>query len=74
VQVRLVDPAWHPSFFGRTAEFYRSTEVPVLQIVWPDRRALFPTQFGSGAYLRHRQPQLWCRPEDHPHNIWTAGV
>jgi hypothetical protein len=72
--LRAVEPPWHTSFFGRAVGFYRSDDVPFLQVVWPDRRALFPRQFGSGSYLRQRQPQLWRLPEEHPRDIWTANL
>jgi hypothetical protein len=74
VQLRAVEPPWHPVFFGRAVGFYRSADVPFLQVVWPDRRALFPRQFGSGSYLRQRQPQLWRLPEEHPHDVWSARL
>ena len=73
VQLRAVEPPWHPSFFGRALAFHRTADVPFLQVVWPDRRALFPRQFGSGSYLRQRQPQLWRLPGEHPRDIWTAN-
>jgi hypothetical protein len=74
VQLRAVEPPWHPAFFGRAVDFYRTLDVPFLQVVWPDRRALFPRQFGSGSYLRQRQPQLWRLPEEHPHDVWSARL
>jgi hypothetical protein len=74
VHLRPVEEPWCAAFFERALDFYRRPPVPFLQIVWPDRRALFPRQFGSGTYLRQRQPELWRHPDDHPRGVWTAEL
>jgi hypothetical protein len=59
VSFRAVDPAHYPEWIGLGLWFYRSLrpgELPLLQIVWPDREGRFPWDEGFDESLRAFQP------------------
>lgn len=70
VVVRAVHPSWHAEVLGLVGDFYRG-EVPVAQLVWPDRHGHFPWNPAAGQRCRTHQPWLWLPRDDHPPGIWT---
>lgn len=58
VRLLPVDGAWYKDYFGYGYWFNGSWDFPVLQIVWPDKQALFPWQEGFNPNWRWGQPLL----------------
>lgn len=57
--VRPVEPRWLPVFFGNASWHYKSDDVPILQVFWPDANGRFPWSSGFAASWRERQPLLF---------------
>ncbi len=75
VQLREVNPEWHPVLFGTALGFYRATAaVPFRQILWPDTAGVFPDEEGFPPQFLDRQPLLWLSTTEHPQGPWTAEV
>ena len=56
-----VDVADHVDTFATAIAWYRSTDppsLPVVQLLWPDRRGFLPTEHGYDARLRWAQPVI----------------
>ena len=53
-----VDSACYPDYFGYAGWFYDNWDFPALQIVWPDKQALFPWQDGFNPNWQFSQPLL----------------
>jgi hypothetical protein len=70
VQVRAADPSWHRPLFGPMCGYYGTDEVPVRQLVWPDREGRWPWDAAATATCRERQPQAWVPVEQHPDGPW----
>jgi hypothetical protein len=58
--VRLLPVAydWYKYYFGYGAWFYQNWDFPVLQIVWPDKQALYPWEEGFNPAWKAGQPLL----------------
>ena len=59
-EVRLLTVAreWYRDYFGYGIWFNRGQDFPALQIVWPDKQALFPWQEGFNPAWKAGQPLL----------------
>jgi hypothetical protein len=57
----------YPEYLGYAGWFYASVkaDLPVLQMVWPDRQGLFPWEQGWDTSFASAQPML-CDKEDQP--------
>lgn len=58
VRLLTVDEARYPDYFGYAGWFYKGWEFPALQIVWPDKQALFPWQDDFNPNWKFVQPLL----------------
>jgi hypothetical protein len=70
VQVRGVDASWHRSLFGPMCGYYGAVDVPVRQLVWPDRDGRWPWDAAATATCRERQPQAWVPVDQHTAGPW----
>ena len=69
-QLRPVDDSWHEALFGTAWRFYRGTQVPVRQLVWPDTNGVWPWLDGATASSRSRQAFAWLPVDQHPPGRW----
>ena len=73
--IRPVHASWRrTSMFllsDRCFGYALGSRPPYLQVVWPDRRGLYPGDPGFQARYEGRQPMLWLPVEDHPPSAWT---
>lgn len=53
-----VDKVRYPDYFGYAGWFYDSWDFPAMQIVWPDKQALFPWKEGFNPDWKFSQPLL----------------
>ena len=53
--------SWHRHLFGDALAFYRGQPVPMVQLVWPDRRGVLPWEDGCAPDCADAQPPLWDR-------------
>jgi len=69
-----VSPAWIPSLLGFARWFYRGTDFPVLQYLWPDRFGRFAWEKEATETILAVQPVLSEPPadEDAPPRLRTA--
>lgn len=58
VRLLPVNKAWYRDYFGYGGWFNGGWDFPVLQIVWPDKQALFPWQEGFNPNWKWGQPLL----------------
>jgi hypothetical protein len=58
VRLLTVDKAWYKYYFGYGIWFNQSWKFPALQIVWPDKQALFPWEDGFNPAWKAGQPLL----------------
>lgn len=58
VRFLTVDKAWYKYYFGYGIWFNQGQEFPALQIVWPDKKALFPWQEDFNPDWKAGQPLL----------------
>lgn len=58
VRLLTVDKAWYQYYFGYGIWFNQSDDFPVIQIVWPDKQALYPWEAGFNPAWRAGQPLL----------------
>src|SRR5690242_12634856 len=70
VQTRDVDRSWHQALFGPMGGYYGTLEMPVRQLVWPDREGRWPWDPAATATCRERQPQAWVPLGRHPEGPW----
>jgi hypothetical protein len=70
VAIGQVDPTWNDELFGTAFRFYRPP-VPFLQVVWPDRNGLWPSDPAATLSCRTNQPQLHLPFDAHPQGPWT---
>jgi hypothetical protein len=70
VQLRGVDPSWHRSLFAAMCAYYGTLEMPVRQLVWPDRDGRWPWDPAATASCRERQPQIWVPVDQHVEGPW----
>jgi hypothetical protein len=70
VQTRAVHPSWHPALFGALGRHYGTLDVPVQQVVWPDRDGRWPWDAAATASCRERQPRAWIAVDAHPEGAW----
>jgi hypothetical protein len=70
VQLRQVDPSWAGALFSPMCGYYDTVEVPVSQLVWPDREGRWPWDTSATATCRERQPQAWVPVEAHAEGPW----
>lgn len=69
-QLRTVDESWREALFGSAHRFYRGWSVPVRQLVWPDRRDLWPWEPQATESSKTRQAFAWLPVSDHPVGGW----
>lgn len=72
-QLRQVHDEWLDPVFGMSGTltgFYGGEQVPVQQLVWPDRDGRWPWDEDAVAAVRTRQPQLWLPVAEHPEGGW----
>ena len=65
-----VDASWREPLFGVVASFYGTGEVPIRQVVWPDRDGRWPWDDAASEACRTRQPRLWTPVAEHPEGSW----
>jgi hypothetical protein len=65
-----VHPTWREPLFGAVCSYYGTTEVPVRQVVWPDRDGRWPWDEAASEACRLGQPQAWLPVADHPEGGW----
>lgn len=70
VQLRAISPTWHRALFGPACGYYGTADVPVRQLVWPDREGRWPWAENATATCRERQPQAWVPVDRHPPGPW----
>ncbi|HZW09078.1 MAG TPA: DUF4262 domain-containing protein [Phycisphaerales bacterium] len=58
VEARTVHPGHYEEHFGWARWFYRSDDFPVLQLVWPTTRGVWPWEPHAPQIIRDRQPLL----------------
>jgi hypothetical protein len=58
VRLLAVDKAWYKYYFGYSIWFNQGRDFPALQIVWPDKKALFPWEEGFNPAWKAGQPLL----------------
>lgn len=58
VRFVTVDKGRYPDYFGYAGWFYKNWEFPALQIVWPDRQALYPWEAHFNPDWKAAQPLL----------------
>lgn len=58
VRLLTVDKAWYHYYFGYGIWFNKGKEFPALQIVWPDKQALFPWEEAFNPAWKAGQPLL----------------
>lgn len=58
VRFLTVDKAWYKHYFGYGIWFNQGTGFPALQIVWPDKKALFPWEEDFNPAWKAGQPLL----------------
>lgn len=71
VRVLQVDKENLGDYFGYALDYYKTESLPALQLVWQDRKQLFPWEEGFEQEFRYRQPLLdrnmdfrFSEPED----------
>ncbi|RKR88174.1 uncharacterized protein DUF4262 [Micromonospora pisi] len=69
-QLRPVHESWRDALFGTAHRFYGGFEVPVLQLVWPDRDGHWPWTDGATPSSRNRQAFAWLPVSEHPAGAW----
>ncbi len=70
VQLRGIDPSWHRSLFAAMCGYYCTLEMPVRQLVWPDREGRWPWDSAATATCRERQPEAWVPVDQHADGPW----
>jgi hypothetical protein len=70
VQTREIDPSWHRSLFNPMRGYYGTLDVPVRQLVWPDREGYWPWNEAATATCRERQPTAWVPVDEHAEGAW----
>lgn len=70
VQTRTVDGSWLRPLFGPMCDYYGTGDVPVRQLVWPDRAGRWPWDAAATATCRERQPQAWVPVDGHTEGPW----
>ncbi|MGC9667186.1 DUF4262 domain-containing protein [Planosporangium sp. 12N6] len=70
VQLRAVDPSWYRPLFGAMGGYYGSFDVPVRQLVWPDRDGIWPWHDAATVSCRERQPRAWVPVDRHAEGGW----
>lgn len=58
VRLLTVDSEWHRDYFGYGIWFNQGQDFPALQIVWPDKQALYPWEAGFNPAWKAGQPLL----------------
>jgi hypothetical protein len=58
VRFLTVDKAWYRYYFGYGIWFNQGTDFPALQIVWPDKNALYPWENDFNPKWKFGQPLL----------------
>ena len=58
VRLLTVDKGWYKDYFGYGYWFNKTWDFPVLQIVWPDKQALYPWEEGFNPNWKWGQPLL----------------
>ncbi len=58
IRLLPVDKEWYKYFFGYGLWFSQGRDFPALQIVWPDKKALFPWEEGFNPSWKAKQPLL----------------
>jgi hypothetical protein len=58
VRFITVDEDCYPDYFGYAGWFYKSWDFPALQVVWPDKQALYPWDEGFNSAWKTIQPLL----------------
>lgn len=69
-QLRTVHSSWQKPLFGAAHRFYRGSQVPVRQLVWPDRFGRWPWDGQATLSSRTRQAQTWLPVSEHPAGGW----
>jgi hypothetical protein len=70
VLLRPVDRSWHAALFGAMCNYYRTDEVPVRQVIWPDRDGRWPWDEAATTGCRENQLRGWLPVWAHPAGGW----
>jgi len=70
VQLRTIHPSWHEPLFETLCAYYGRTDIPVRQVVWPDRDGRWPWDEAATDTCRDRQPRAWLPVPEHPDGGW----
>jgi hypothetical protein len=53
---KTVNVVWYYPFLGYANWFYKGTDYPVLQCIWPDKKSLYPWEPGFNRNWQSAQP------------------
>lgn len=56
---KTVNVVWYQPFLGYANWFYKGTDYPVLQCIWPDKNSLYPWDDDFNPYWLYAQPLLF---------------
>jgi hypothetical protein len=70
VLLQEIHPSWHESLFDAMGVYYGVFEVPVRQVVWPDRHGRWPWESVATEACRLGQPSSWLPVSEHPQDGW----
>ena len=70
VLLRPLDQSWKAPLLGAMCNYYGSVDVPVRQVVWPDREGRWPWDDRATATCKERQLRGWIPVDAHPEGGW----
>lgn len=70
VMLRQIDPSWREPLFGAACRYYGTVDIPMRQVVWPDRDGHWPWDIAASEACRVRQPWSWVPVGEHPDGGW----
>jgi len=70
VMLKTIHQTWKTPLFGSMCNYYRSDDVPVRQVIWPDREGRWPWDDAASVGCRERQLRGWLPIDTHPSGGW----